>query len=769
MARKISLDSKAIKTFLFMHIEKLVLGVAGVLLLYFLWLGMSTKPYTAQTPAGLKKLAKDADQYIESPNAWTDVSQFRKGDDKAEARIKAAASNVLKADDYTPIRSAPKEKQASLRGDPELYKANDYELLARPFRATIFVQSQTPNNMLDKLERASMTKSAAITGGGKGGGGKGGSPSSPGDMQQDNEETADTKAPKKLIMPFGDQVLTLHRLEIPGVRPQNLANSDRLVPAPYSIVEVVGVVPFENEWTRFDQIFSDARDYLASRDRPRHAFLEVQRKMVDEADDSWITINKSKEGAANDPFDGVSSPELIDPNFFDATLTKPLPPFAYFDYTSIASHPKVPLRNLRPADMFSSNEKVEARFDPNRAFGKNNIEDKDETKGLNPQEDIENLKGSSDALYKIAQASTKPKAPYKLIRFFDYNPPKAGEFQYRVRVWFLDANNPPELALNGASNKGGDGNMPGGKGGGAGAPGGKGGGVGAPGGKGGGVGAPGGKGMAGAGAPGGQDQSEMAQGSAFSTEDDYFFSPVDRKSLTSDVRNRLDKQREQDYIASLPDPQLVNAVAAEWSTPTAPVSVEQLKNQSVSEVYAGFVNRDRKTSLGGTEFSKNEPSASIVVNSVLDGLYTYVPFKREVLRGDVLNFTTDLVYLLHPLDWTVRKQENASVKSNILVVDIIGGDEARMRDLGAQDVEPNPIDGFEPEDSMGSVIPGEVLLMDSYGNLSIQDSAEDYGRYRSALFLPDESNSFGKSKRKEEEDDTGAGGKGAGGKGKGGK
>jgi hypothetical protein len=114
----------------------------------------------------------------------------------------------------------------------------------------------------------------------------------------------------------------------------------------------------------------------------------------------------------------------------------------------------------------------------------------------------------------------------------------------------------------------------------------------------------------------------------------------------------------------------------------------------------------------------------------------------------------------------ILKKENAELRSDTLVVDIMGGNEINLREIGTTDVQPNALEGFEPEDPLGDVIPGGILIMDANGNLKVENVTNDYGRYRASLFLPDELEEFGKSKssRKDEAEEDTRGGAGKGGK-----
>ena len=118
-------------------------------------------------------------------------------------------------------------------------------------------------------------------------------------------------------------------------------------------------------------------------------------------------------------------------------------------------------------------------------------------------------------------------------------------------------------------------------------------------------------------------------------------------------------------------------------------------------------------------FSKpyDEPRAKVVVLDWDDQLATNIPVETDVRRGTVANFTTDTEYL--------RPAENSLVElthaynTNSVVVDIAGGQQLPSSVRGA-----------------ALTAPGEVLVLDAQGNLTLRNELDDLNGYKANTFRP---------------------------------
>ena len=93
----------------------------------------------------------------------------------------------------------------------------------------------------------------------------------------------------------------------------------------------------------------------------------------------------------------------------------------------------------------------------------------------------------------------------------------------------------------------------------------------------------------------------------------------------------------------------------------------------------------------------------------------------------MLNFDVNATHVVHPGDGSVRLLVNQEIRSNALVVDLMGGE-------------------LVPGDFKLPVnMPGEILVMQSDGSLSLQNNYDDLRGYRHALLLEDEEATFGEA------------------------
>jgi hypothetical protein len=148
----------------------------------------------------------------------------------------------------------------------------------------------------------------------------------------------------------------------------------------------------------------------------------------------------------------------------------------------------------------------------------------------------------------------------------------------------------------------------------------------------------------------------------------YKKEPVTPQMYDVSVAERLQKKFEAG-IENLPDPRLIKALPTEWSSETAFVDVAQ---RVPSEVHVGVVRDATSVAVGSTRIPKDEPMANVVASFSARNLGTKVPAVKQVSRGDLLNFTIDSNRVLDPSTLSVIELRQVNIKSNLLVVDIQG-------------------------------------------------------------------------------------------------
>ncbi len=140
------------------------------------------------------------------------------------------------------------------------------------------------------------------------------------------------------------------------------------------------------------------------------------------------------------------------------------------------------------------------------------------------------------------------------------------------------------------------------------------------------------------------------------------------------------------------------------SAVTAPTPVVTIPDGH--DVLAGTVD-------SGTKYT--EPTAKIVVTSIDQKSGLKAATEIDARRGTVANTPAREVTVRHPLDKQNVKL-NLSFKSNILVLDIYGG---------------NILPGRRKEVPITE--PGEILLLDANGNMTVRSEMDDFDQYQDAL------------------------------------
>ena len=87
-----------------------------------------------------------------------------------------------------------------------------------------------------------------------------------------------------------------------------------------------------------------------------------------------------------------------------------------------------------------------------------------------------------------------------------------------------------------------------------------------------------------------------------------------------------------------------------------------------------------------------------------------VPAKWDLFKGSAINFSLPEVDVIHPALGEKRKLEKYSFQTNAVVADMRGGEEIPL----VTGVHSNPMKA-----------PGEILFVDSAGNMHVRDEVDD--------------------------------------------
>ncbi len=742
-------SKQGMQKFFLHHAEKLVLLVALIGTGVFFYLGFSTPSFEDTTPKKLTSLADSAQQYILQPTSWDTIKDYRKGDDEALKRLSDAESRSLLASDFRDGVLNIKARSAGKRDDPALLSVEN--LNAVLLTAPILVKGTDDKGKpyprkIRSLPIASLADQEAMDDGkddeddGRGGLG-GGSLGGPGDSDETDKKEK-KKDPNGII--HGTQLPEYVKQLMRGVRPKGSTDDVWMG----DMVLVTGIVDIEKQWEEYNKSLLGKRGYWPVRDRPIYQYMEIERASKAPGADAWSDWEEiSAKITGNQEIFPASmangAPEIIDPKFYDPVLTLPIPPITLVDYreqiarqlesTNVAMRHLMPPKPKveqefasAPADNSSSspfdrfNSKKDDGDDKKDGDGEDRLGGgKNESGGSSTLTDP---KGSDFTKYLAPnKAFRAPKAPVKLVRFFDMQVEKGYAYKYRVRLWLSDPNdeNPDGLeVVKKKEERGSD------------------------------------LGSATGGLEGGETGG--AAGGEEGEEDETSFTRIqlNRSMLKEGVRVRLARKSTGEIPESADDGQKAALEYARVTNPGwqgAPESNEVFVVSKKADFYAGGVRPGRQLRINNQLVPDGEPVAEIVASELSREYHATIPGHRLVRRSDVLNFQSD-TNILDPADWTkVLKARSHQFKTDAVVVDMMGGSEIRE------------ISGVASASraSMKYEIPGEILLMDfEHGTFRVQNDTEDRGGFKRSLFLEDEIAEVGKRKKKKKASDSGDGGGG---------
>ena len=485
---KVDANQKGFKRFLLFYGEKLIVGLGILLMGVFFWLGYSTPIYKDKTPNELAKMADSAKQHIINPASWETIREHeaRQGELDLVQKISLADRGIeLAAYPFGPWSIRAKTLQ--LRKDPVLFAAKDFvsNTIHAPVSLDISkMQLRTrPEDELSKLDLAGSNAPAqggfgrGFGGGGRGGDPRGGGGGDPrgggegggigglggaggigglggpgglggggelggGDPRGGNTGGRSQTTDEDSIL--GTQILNLHQLTSPALRPTHAGMDPTSQTAlMYNVVVVSGLVDFKRQFEEFQKSFLDGIGFYPDRDKPDYRHLEVQRRQKDgDQWSEWIDISQQIE-RANTLIPGSlmrlpkaefpTAPEVVEPSLFDPVLSASIPALLDFDYRRLVVHPNLTKRMFDPLPRSDSQEK---RFDRSELFRTGSRQDDDAP--VDPAALVR--AGSDDSQYRKALEKRVPQKDQKLVRFFDFTAESGKIYQYRVRLWLYDPN-----------------------------------------------------------------------------------------------------------------------------------------------------------------------------------------------------------------------------------------------------------------------------------------------------------------------------------------
>lgn len=731
---KVNLSKQGLSSFFLHHVEKVILGAALLGMLFLLYNGWSTEKYTQTSPKDLLASADRAHSHIVKPTSWEDIEKFRAADLDAHKRVAQGNERKLDARQYNvgAITGSPAASM-SKRLDPELVAPEG--LIARSVLAPIMVASNSSGN--SDLDRLPVVRGSS----GRGFSGEDEMDEISSDFGEDergsqkpgSQKRGSQKRGSQTKDPYGSRVSEVMAREMVGVRSGVGRSNPNVAPVVRDFIAVNGVVNFDAQFRKYEAAFRNAVAYYPLRDRPRYLYMEVQRKIA--GSEKWEDISE-RLGIAETRY-GTESPEVIDADYYNSVTVRPVPPLAVTDIRDIARHPGVPLRKMVPDSFAKRNEagpKEEFDFSEGSLGAQSGsgsrefmgmkdgmMDDGMMDDGMMDGKNEAMMMGTDRTQYNNIDPFRAPKAEKKLVRFFDLTAKPGKTYQYRVRLWLNDPNDPAGFNKEAGANGGGafanrfagdemDGEM---------------------------VGSAVGR--------EGKDGEEQLENLAA-----YTFKMVSSSFQDPEVRNRVRAKSEAMKVPqfNVPDSpawkfrqeQLAQVLGSawhtEWSEPTQPVTC----GGSDAKFYAGSIVQPPTLRCDTFELPREEQSANLVTSMLSRDYNTAVGSLKLVRRGEVLNYFIPKAHVMHPADGSVRlleKSEPTPVVTNSVVVDLMGG-------------EPVNADFKLPVN-----MPSEILVMQPDGSFKLQNSYTDLKSYRHALLLEDEEGSFGEVPEEKFENEDG--------------
>ncbi len=448
---KLRFSRKAVAGFFVSHVEKLVLAVVLVLSGVFIYSGYSLEGVSSQqTPVALSREVDRVRGHINGDH-WENISKKHQPRTGHLERARKTQTPV----GYAALKPfIPPDKPSGIRRtDPEILAPIELEVsvVVGPLALQLL---DSDVDLLDDLADTEMNIKK---------------------KKKKKKSREERQAAMMALMAPDEEGPSPDELFISGGGPdiagegeKDLASAaDRIFPgyrppgtealaASRVLVAVKALVPYRQQWGKFDQAFASAMHYNAGRDLPQYRLFVAERAEVPadpNAELVWKRISHSKvelsrPSSADERWAGVAG-EVADPRYTSEWLTMPIPPIMMRDFADFALHSKVPryLENdpvtaeLEEEAAATAASLTELLNDPNAALGGGGG-----TGSFGAFGDMDEASAGS-----APSASTLtvrgPQIDHLMIRFFDMTAELGKQYRYRVQVWLEDPNHPLDSRL----------------------------------------------------------------------------------------------------------------------------------------------------------------------------------------------------------------------------------------------------------------------------------------------------------------------------------
>lgn len=319
--KKLDLQSGGLKSKLILHVEKLVFGLAILLVVLFVYLG-TQQPSIDTKPDDLVRASDQARTNIEK-QTWTEVEEERWVPPEYQTAATRAGKPIPLAPYETPSSFRVRHKESiEKRPDPTLLPLTDIEVTPG-FAPFAFLSPQQASQgglgMMREGGPGMMPTGSEYdiySGGGYGS-----------EMGMVDANAPPTLTPEQLLE-FG----------------QARGGTGSKIEGKY-FVAITGLAPLKKQLDMYEAAFKDRANYMEGRDYPRYVHFAIERREQN-PDGSWgewqKSINVTQERLIARHRWAFIPDEVAPPEYLDPTLSFPMPPILLFNPGDWGRHSTVP-------------------------------------------------------------------------------------------------------------------------------------------------------------------------------------------------------------------------------------------------------------------------------------------------------------------------------------------------------------------------------------------------------------------------------------------
>jgi hypothetical protein len=442
---RINFGPNGLKGFFVEHVEKIVLGMALLIVLVFAFLGSRVETFPASTtPAAIETRVTSARDHMNT-NTWAAVEQ-----ELAPPSIENPIVIHTRPETWSLAHmSPPVLPSRTKRRDPDLYPPLKPEVVAMvaPISTVASMDGELApidEKFMEFQEEANAPPPILIEDDRK-------------KKRRGREELDALPLPSYTTMSNQPRELTeVEREEITGGRSMGQGT-----PVSRNIVAVKFLIPLKKQQREFlDALAGNIASFKEERDQPNYFWFYIERADVTEnpdaapADLKWTSLDARS--LRNLPYQRgavweMAAEELIDPAAVLPGLTLPVPPVLLGDIKKLAGHSEIAFAEDLVEDTTDTGPEIPdigptvdgPDFPPE--FGTSGEPNRGgpSPRGPAPYAGGREPGRGSYAGSRDGGAYTEREIDYQLLRIIDFDVQRGRKYRYRAKLTLLDPNHPP--------------------------------------------------------------------------------------------------------------------------------------------------------------------------------------------------------------------------------------------------------------------------------------------------------------------------------------